>query len=54
MEPQAPSARHVVCTHGDCDGPAEDCGGIGAYELIEAVKDPTTQPGQAVGRKANS
>lgn len=54
VEPQAPSARHVVCTHRDCDGPAEDCGGIGAYELIEAVKDPTTQPGQAVGRKANS
>jgi hypothetical protein len=41
VEPQAPSARNVVCTHGDRDGPAEDCGGIGAYELIEALKDPT-------------
>ncbi|HTX94699.1 MAG TPA: plasmid pRiA4b ORF-3 family protein [Mycobacterium sp.] len=40
VEPQAPS-RKAVCTQGDRDGPAEDCGGIGAYELIEAVKDPT-------------
>jgi hypothetical protein len=37
---QAPSTRKVVCTQGDRDGPAEDCGGIWAYELIEAVKDP--------------
>ena len=41
VEPQASSARNVVCTHGDRDGPAEDCGGVGAYELIEAFKDPT-------------
>jgi len=41
VEPQAPSSRKAVCTQGDRDGPAEDCGGIGAYELIEAVKDPT-------------
>ncbi|OYV24167.1 MAG: hypothetical protein B7W97_00870, partial [Mycobacterium sp. 20-66-4] len=41
VEPQVSSARNVVCTHGDRDGSAEDCGGLGAYELIEAFKDPT-------------
>jgi len=40
VKPQAPSARKAVCTDGDRDGPVEDCGGIWAYQLIEAVKDP--------------
>ena len=31
----------VVCTHGALAGPAEDCGGVQGYELIEVVNDPT-------------
>jgi hypothetical protein len=34
---QAPRA---VCTGGRRDGPAEDCGGVYAYELITAATDP--------------
>jgi hypothetical protein len=30
----------AVCTGGDRDGPAEDCGGVYAYELITAATDP--------------
>ena len=33
---QAPRAR---CTDGRRDGPAEDCGGVGVYELMAAAAD---------------
>ena len=34
------SGPRAVCVAGRRDGPAEDCGGIYAYELISAVTDP--------------
>ncbi len=34
----APAPR-AVCTHGRREGPAEDCGGVYAYELIAAATD---------------
>lgn len=36
----APAAPRAVCTDGRRDGPAEDCGGAHAYELITAAADP--------------
>jgi Plasmid pRiA4b ORF-3-like protein len=41
VQPQPSSARRAVCTHGRRAGPAEDCGGVYAYELIAAATDPT-------------
>jgi hypothetical protein len=35
----APAPR-AVCTDGRRDGPAEDCGGVYAYELMTAAADP--------------
>ena len=35
----APAPR-AVCTDGRRDGPAEDCGGVYAYELMAAATDP--------------
>ncbi len=34
------AAPRAVCTGGRRDGPAEDCGGVYAYELITAATDP--------------
>lgn len=34
------SAPRAVCTDGRRPGPAEDCGGVGAYELAVAATDP--------------
>jgi hypothetical protein len=33
-------APRAVCTGGERDGPAEDCGGVPTYELIAAATDP--------------
>jgi hypothetical protein len=33
-------APRAVCITGRRDGPPEDCGGVGAYELISAATDP--------------
>jgi Plasmid pRiA4b ORF-3-like protein len=38
--PRRDSAPGAVCVAGRRDGPAEDCGGIYAYELICAATDP--------------
>jgi hypothetical protein len=38
--PQPTSAPRAVCIAGRRDGPPEDCGGAGAYELISAATDP--------------
>jgi hypothetical protein len=35
------SAPRAVCTGGERDGPAEDCGGPHSYELIAAALDPS-------------
>jgi hypothetical protein len=35
-------ASRAVCTAGERDGPAEDCGGIYCYELISAAVDPAS------------
>lgn len=42
----ADPAPRAVCTGGRRDGPAEDCGGVFAYELITAATDPE-HPGHA-------
>jgi hypothetical protein len=38
--PRDESGPRVVCVAGRRDGPAEDCGGVWAYELICAASDP--------------
>jgi hypothetical protein len=38
--PRPDGAPRAVCTDGERDGPAEDCGGVGSYELIAAAADP--------------
>lgn len=38
--PRQDGASHAVCTGGERDGPAEDCGGPHSYELIAAAIDP--------------
>lgn len=38
--PRPSSAPRAVCLTGRRDGPPEDCGGVGAYELICAATDP--------------
>jgi hypothetical protein len=47
--PREDGAARVVCTDGQRDGPAEDCGGVPSYELIAATTDPT-RPDQAAAR----
>jgi hypothetical protein len=37
--PRPASAPRALCTNGRRDGPAEDCGGAGSYELISAATD---------------
>lgn len=38
--PRQGSGRRALCVAGRRDGPPEDCGGVGAYELICAATDP--------------
>lgn len=38
--PRVTSAPRAACIAGRRDGPPEDCGGAGAYELISAATDP--------------
>ena len=38
--PRRDSGPRAICVAGRRDGPAEDCGGIYAYELISAATDP--------------
>ena len=40
ISPRPSSAPRAVCITGRRDGPPEDCGGVGAYELICAATDP--------------
>ncbi len=47
--PRPDDAPRAVCTGGQRDGPAEDCGGVGSYELIAAATDPS-RPDHAVAR----
>jgi hypothetical protein len=44
--PRATGAPRAACTAGRRRGPAEDCGGVAAYELVEAATDPA-HPGHA-------
>ena len=47
--PRPGNAPRAECTDGERDGPAEDCGGVGSYELIAAAMDPA-QPKHAAAR----
>jgi hypothetical protein len=47
--PREDGAPRAVCTGGQRDGPAEDCGGVPSYELIAAATDPT-RPDRAAAR----
>ncbi len=47
--PRQDDAPRAVCTGGRRDGPAEDCGGVGGYELIAAATDPAS-PDHATAR----
>ena len=47
--PRGGDAPRAVCTDGGRDGPAEDCGGVGSYELIAAAADPA-RPDHAAAR----
>jgi hypothetical protein len=38
--PRGESAPRAACTGGRRPGPAENCGGVGGYELIVAATDP--------------
>jgi hypothetical protein len=38
--PRTATSRRAACAGGRRPGPAEDCGGVHAYELIEAATDP--------------
>src|SRR5215813_12066517 len=38
--PRPDAGPRAVCVAGRRDGPAEDCGGVYAYELISAATDP--------------
>jgi Plasmid pRiA4b ORF-3-like protein len=47
--PRPEGAPRAMCTGGERDGPAEDCGGVGNYELIAAATDPA-RPDHAVAK----
>jgi hypothetical protein len=40
VTPRNDTAPAAVCLDGRRDGPAEDCGGVGGYELFSAATDP--------------
>jgi hypothetical protein len=40
--PREDGAPRAICTGGERDGPAEDCGGVQSYELISAATDPAS------------
>ena len=44
--PRTAASPRAACIGGRRPGPAEDCGGVHAYELIEAATDPG-HPGRA-------
>jgi hypothetical protein len=44
--PRAAAAPRAACTAGRRRGPAEDCGGVYVYEMVEAASDPGN-PGRA-------
>lgn len=45
IRPREDGARRAVCTGGERDGPAEDCGGPHSYDLISAATGPAS-PGR--------
>jgi hypothetical protein len=48
--PRDEDAPRAVCTDGERDGPAEDCGGVHCYELIAAATDPA-RPDHVAARR---